>query len=220
MSGVLRIAVLSDPESWLRGYLPAFVAALEAEGHKVVRESAPEFLTEGDICFYLSVGRIVPQNVRAKFTHNLVVHESDLPRGKGWSPMTWQILDGASHITLTLFEAENKVDSGRIYAQRTVELRGTELVDEWRELQADATFLLCMDFVRDYPQSLAAGRLQQGEESLYPRRTPEDSQLDPHKTIAEQFDLLRVVDNDRYPAFFDYRGQRYMLKVSKAASNG
>jgi methionyl-tRNA formyltransferase len=36
------------------------------------------------------------------------------------------------------------------------------------------------------------------------------------KTIAEQFDLLRVVDNLRYPAFFDHRGKRYRLTIKKA----
>jgi sialic acid synthase SpsE len=35
---------------------------------------------------------------------------------------------------------------------------------------------------------------------------------DPSKTIAEQSDLLRVVDNERYPAFFDMRGKRYVLR--------
>ena len=38
-------------------------------------------------------------------------------------------------------------------------------------------------------------------------------------SIAEQFDLLRVVDPEHYPAFFDYRGKRYIPKVEKAASD-
>ena len=36
------------------------------------------------------------------------------------------------------------------------------------------------------------------------------------KTIKEQFNLLRVVDNEKYPAFFDYSGTRYLLKIYKA----
>jgi methionyl-tRNA formyltransferase len=45
------------------------------------------------------------------------------------------------------------------------------------------------------------------------RRTPEDSRLDPHQSIASQFDLLRICDPDRYPAFFDFRGRRYRLRL-------
>jgi methionyl-tRNA formyltransferase len=46
-------------------------------------------------------------------------------------------------------------------------------------------------------------------------RTPKDSCIDPHRTIAEQFDLIRVCDPIRFPAFFEYRGQKYALKLEK-----
>jgi len=56
---------------------------------------------------------------------------------------------------------------------------------------------------------------QEGDSTYYQRRTISDSQIDPHKTIADQFELLRVVDNERYPAFFRYRDSRYTIKIYK-----
>jgi methionyl-tRNA formyltransferase len=53
--------------------------------------------------------------------------------------------------------------------------------------------------------------------TYYRRRTPEDSRLDPQRSIAEQFDLLRVVDPDRFPAFFDLCGHRYVVRIEKQA---
>ena len=46
-----------------------------------------------------------------------------------------------------------------------------------------------------------------------PKRTPADSQLDPSKSIEEQFDLLRVADSGRYPCFFYLRGRRFVLEL-------
>ena len=46
--------------------------------------------------------------------YNLVVHESDLPEGKGWSPLTWQVIEGKRNIPITLFEANSLIDSGNI----------------------------------------------------------------------------------------------------------
>ena len=40
-----------------------------------------------------------------------------------------------------------------------------------------------------------------------------DSQLDPERSLAEQFNLLRVVDNQRYPVIVQWRGRRFVLKV-------
>jgi methionyl-tRNA formyltransferase len=53
------------------------------------------------------------------------------------------------------------------------------------------------------------------EPSYWPRRKPEDSRIDPYKSIASQFDILRVSDTKRYPAFFDFRGETFELKLEK-----
>ncbi len=172
-------------------------------------------LIVGGVCFYLSYGKIVGEEVLAKFKHNLVVHESDLPKGKGWSPLTWQILEGKNTIPVTLFEADVKVDSGVIYAQEWLEFDGTELIDELRQAQAEATIRLCREFVANYPQSTTLGKQQIGEETFYRRRTPKDSELDLNKTLAEQINLLRVVDNTNYPAYFVYKDTVYYLQVCK-----
>ena len=156
---------------------------------------------------------MVPAEVRAQFQHCLVVHESDLPHGKGWSPLTWQILEGRNRIPVTLIEAAERVDSGPIYAQRWLEFQGHELIDELRAAQAEATHALCRWFVDTYPTSAEQGQAQTGDETFYPRRRPVDSRLDAESSLAEQFDRLRVVDNERYPAFFDWRGQRYTLSI-------
>jgi methionyl-tRNA formyltransferase len=187
-------------------------------GHEVRWAHQIEESPGADFCFCLSFGRLVPSATRALFGHTLVVHESDLPHGKGWSPLTWQILEGRARIPVTLFEAAANIDSGAIYAQRWIEFQGHELVDELRAAQAAATLDLCHWFVEHYPASVAQARPQTGAESLYPRRGPDDSRLDPCRTIAEQFDLLRVVDNRRYPAFFEWRGRRYRIAISHHAN--
>lgn len=139
--------------------------------------------------------------------HNLVVHESALPHGQGWSPMTWQILEGASGITVTLFEATAELDAGPIYLQEQIALQGHELVDEWRSMQAKATLELCLAWFDGYQRIVVAAKPQVGVASHYRRRKPADSQLDPESSLAEQFNLLRVADNQRYPARFQWHGR-------------
>ena len=129
--------------------------------------------------------------------------------------MTWQILEGRSEVCMTLFEATAEVDAGPIYAQKWVKLNGTELVDEWREKQARVIQELCVNWIEGFPDSAFNPREQIGEASYYPRRKLEDSELDPSKTLCEQFNLLRVVDNQRYPASFQMNGARYKLLIER-----
>jgi len=209
------IAILSDRSSWLNAHLPELVLNWLSEGHRVLWTHDLRDLRPGDFCFYLSCGKIVPADVLKLYKHNLVVHESDLPKGKGWSPLTWQILEGKNRIPVTLLEAEERVDSGVIYARTWLEFGGHELIEELRKAQAGATFSLCKRFVDEYPEFLNEARRQHGEESFYSCRRPSDSRLDPKQSIEDQFNLLRVVDNERYPAHFSYRGSEYRLSIKK-----
>ncbi len=190
----------------------------EALGHSVEWGHDPLTIRPADFCFCLSLSRIVPAEVRKNFKHTLVVHESDLPKGRGWSPMTWQILEGENRIPVTLFEAVDAVDAGPIYLQEWITLDGTELSPQWRSHLALTTKRLCMQWVNDYPSVIKKARPQTGMGSFYPRRRPADSRLDPSKTLAEQFNLLRVVDNDNYPAFFKMHGKLYQISVERKDS--
>lgn len=209
----LRIAVVSDPDSWINRYIPALVQAFESVGHTVWWGHKVGEIPLGDCAFYLSCGQLSPPAVLARNLNNLVVHESPLPLGKGWAPLTWQILEGNNKIPVLLLEAADSVDSGDVYLTDQLIFDGYELCADLRESQARATLGLCRRFIDHYPWLLTDARVQQGDSSFYPRRTPEDSRLDPDKTLREQFALLRVVDNDRYPAFFELGGHEYTIRV-------
>lgn len=209
------ITILSDLSSWINQYIPQLISRLSTCGHSVLHIHNVKDMSEGDIAFFLGCGQLVPANMLALNSHNLVVHESDLPRGKGWSPLTWQILDGINSIPIVLFEAVATVDSGDIYLRDTIQLTGYELIDEIREIQGLMTIRLCVEFVDKYPGILNEGKAQQGESSYYSRRTPKDSRLDLNRTLREQFNLLRTVDNERYPAYFELSGHKYVLRIER-----
>lgn len=189
---------------------------LQAGCHQVTlveTAAQAEALGRGDILFLISCHEVVTSSLRALYRTSLVIHASDLPRGRGWSPLVWQILEGRNDIPVTLLEAADSVDGGPIWHQVWLHFQGHELVDEIQAALFDAELSLMdyavanLDAVRPRPQV--------GEPSYYRRRLPEDSRLDPARTLAEQFNLLRVADPGRYPAFFDHLGHRYVLRISK-----
>ena len=209
----LKITIVSSQNSWLNKHIQGFID--ELKGCQVIWVHEVQEIGEGNIAFFLGFEEIVNKEALDKHKNNLVVHESDLPKGKGMSPMTWQILEGKNEISITLFEMEEKLYSGNVYLQDIMGFNGLELVSEIRDKQAEYTFNLCKKFLDSYPEILGSGKVQEGAESFYKGRNPEDSQLDFNKTIAEQFNLLRVVDNDKYPAFFEHQGEKYFLKITK-----
>lgn len=214
ITGII-ISICSDEDSWINEFIPAWVLHWQAAGCKIVWTHDHSTLPKSQVCFYFGYSRIVDNKIRSRHGINLVVHESDLPSGRGWSPLTWQVLQGKQEIMVTLFEAIDAVDAGAIYGQTVIELQGHELISDLRLHQAAATFSLCTEFILEYPAVLKNKRDQRGTPSYFQKRTPADSQIDVNQTLADQFNLLRVCDNQRYPAWFDYAGERYTISISR-----
>ena len=109
------------------------------------------------------------------------------------------------------------MDAGNIIYRQQLDFEGHELIDEMREALAMMTFHFCQRFLdEDKPPN---GTSQNGKASYHSPRRPADSVINPALPISEQFNLFRVVDNDRYPAFFDWQGHRYRLHIEKMENN-
>lgn len=182
--------------------------------HEIEMVQTRRELTGGDLLFLISCNEIIDQSVRSRYRATLVIHASDLPAGRGWSPHIWQVLAGSNEITVSLLEAEDQVDSGAIWAQRKLCFAGHELYDEINQILFAAEIEL-MDWALDNFGSVVPKPQAAGPASYYRKRTPEDSRIDPQRPLAEQFELLRVSDPERFPAFVDFRGHRYRIVLDK-----
>ena len=102
---------------------------------------------------------------------------------------------------------------GDIFDKMPLLFNGTELYEEIREKQAQITFELIENFLNKYPNVISEKQI--GQPTFYRRRNPSDSKLDIDQTIRNQFNLLRVCNNEEWPAFFEISGVKYQLKIEK-----
>lgn len=213
----MEITFLTDnPDSWILPYVKKLKTELETTGKYNIKHIYNlNEITEGSIMFILSCEKIIPEDKLKYHNSNIVVHPSKLPQGKGWSPLAWQILEGKNKIPVTLFEAAPEVDSGNIYLTDTIKLDGSELNDEIKHAQGEMTIKLVLQYIKDYNNSLIEGYKQGGKETFYPKMIRKNNELDINKSIKEQFNTLRIVDNERYPAFFNLNGNEYIIKIWK-----
>lgn len=204
----MKVAILTSPNQWFIPYAKELESKIPNAklyfSHKDLKESY-------GIVFILSYHQLIEQEFLDLHTYNLVIHASALPKGKGWSPLFWQVLEGKDSIVFTLFRADAKADNGAIYLQETLHLSGLELYEELRDKQAKMCQKLCLEFLEKFPT--LSPKSQSGEESFYPKRTPKDSELDMTKSLESQFNLLRIVSNEEFPAFFIKEGKKFVLKI-------
>lgn len=167
-----------------------------------------------DIVFILGFTKILNKKFLQQNKLCLVIHESKLPLGRGFAPVQWQILKNKNKITVCLISINEKIDQGDIILKSIITFRGDELSDEIRFKQATASILLIKKFLKKFPHYILTK--QKGKSTFYRRRNKFDSELNLNQSIKKQFNLLRICDNENYPAYFVFKKKKYVIKIFKA----
>lgn len=204
---ILNTSADHPVNTWLDKWMKTYQV-----NHEINLVRSTNDLAGGDILFLISCFDLVLKQDRDKYKKTLVIHASDLPNGRGWSPHIWAVINGAEEITLTLLEAEDEVDSGDVWKKINVTVPKTALYDQINELIFDAELKL-MDFAVENFNSVVPFKQLSEDTTYWPKRTSEDSEINIQKSISEQFDLIRVCDPNRFPAFFYKDGKKFILKV-------
>lgn len=211
----MKITLLcSDPGHPVNAYLVEWISTNQAR-HEISLARRKSELPGGDILFLISCTEIVRAQERAAYRAALVLHASDLPYGRGWSPHIWSIINGAETITVSLLEAAEKVDSGRVWNKLSFPVPRHALWDEINTSLFRAEIRLLDFAVENFETICPSDQDPSIPPTYWARRYPEDSRINPELSISEQFDLIRVCDPQRFPAFFDLRGCRYKLVLEK-----
>ena len=212
----MKITILNSTadhpvNTWLKKWIQK-----HQNNHQISLVRSKQEIDRGDILFLISCSELIAKQDRERFNKTLVIHASDLPKGRGWSPHIWEIIHGADEITLSLLEAVDEVDSGDIWKKIKVNIPKTALYNMINALIFDAELEL-MDFaVANFNTIKPQKQNEDINPTYWPKRKPKDSEVDVSKSIAEQIDFIRVCDPNRFPAFFNIDGKRFILKIEVA----
>ena len=208
-----KVAFLLDKKNnWFEKYLRNYKFKLKNKYRFFISKNYKSIKNK-EIVFILSFMKILPASFLKRNKLNLVVHSSNLPKDRGFAPLTYQVLRNQNKFYTSLIEADKKVDSGKIFFKNKFKLDGTELNNEIRFKQSEEILKIIKKFLIKYPK--VKSHNQMGKSTYNRRRIPSDSELNIYKNIKSQFNLLRVNDNEKYPSFFKYKGKKYILKIFK-----
>ena len=210
-----KIGFLFDKTNpWIIRFLP-LLKKLSKKKYKCIFFKDYTKIKNFEIVFVLGYTKILPEGFIKQNKIVLVVHGSNLPKFKGFAPVQWQILKNRKNITNSLVMLGNneKVDSGKIVLQNKILLEGDELYDEIRKKQFDSTYKLIKNFLSIYPNFKI--KKQKGKSTFLRKRKKDDSKININKSIKSQFNLLRISNNNDWPAFFFHKKNKYILKIFK-----
>jgi methionyl-tRNA formyltransferase len=158
--------------------------------------------------FFLHWNWLVPESIWKN--HECVCfHMTDVPYGRGGSPLQNLILAGHTETKLTALKMVSEMDAGPVYTKKPLRLDGTAREIYIRAGELSAEIIEWM--IEQEPKPVE----QVGEAVLFKRRKPEQSALPGTGSLLNVYDFIRMLDADGYPNAFIQHGD-FILNLSKA----
>jgi methionyl-tRNA formyltransferase len=156
--------------------------------------------------FFLHWSCKVPDSVIKKY-ECVCFHMTDVPYGRGGSPLQNLIVRGHSKTKLTALRMTNDFDAGPVYVKKNLCLHGNA-----EEIYIRATYLaakMIKTIITKEPKPV----LQTGKVVIFERREPKDSKIPELTSIQALYDFIRMLDAEGYPkAFFMSKNFRFEFR--------
>lgn len=154
-----------------------------------LKEINPQYI------FFPHWSYIVPAEIYENF-ECIIFHMTDLPFGRGGSPLQNLIVQGIYKTKLTALRCEKELDAGDIYMKKNLSLYGS----------AEEIYLRAAQVTRDMMIDIINNKIipkrQVGETVIFKRRKPSESNIMHINNLETIFDYIRMLDADGYPKAF------------------
>lgn len=138
---------------------------------------------------------VIPAKIFNQF-ECIVFHMTDLPFGRGGSPLQNLIKKGYTETMMTAIRVEQGIDTGKVYMKRKLMLHGS----------ATEIFLRAAAIIERMISEIISTKIepveQQGEPVIFKRRTPDESNIGSLKDIHALYDHIRMLDCEGYPVAY------------------
>ena len=164
--------------------------------------------------YFIHWSEIVSRNIYEKY-NCISFHMTNLPYGRGGSPLQNLILRGKKSTKISAFRMGAKIDAGPIYLKKKLNLNGS--AEEIFIRSTKITFKMIIEINKNR----LSPKTQKKSKIFFRRLTKKDNNLvlDKIKNLKELYDRIRMVDAPGYPDAY-IESKRFIFNFTKAKKVG
>jgi len=158
---------------------------------------------------------IIPDNIYNNF-NCVVFHMTDLPYGRGGSPLQNLIVRGIENTKISALKVDGGLDTGPIYLKKDLNLNGTA-----EEIFLRSSSLIFNEMIPEIINNEIIPKEQKGEVVEFKRRKPYQSEIKKEFSLSKIYDYIRMLDAEGYPdAFIEYGDLKLEFSRAKLTADG
>lgn len=168
-----------------------------------VQEIRPDYI------FFPHWSYYIPEEIYSRF-NCIVFHMTDLPFGRGGSPLQNLIVRGYEETVISAIRVVKEVDAGPVFCKKPLPLYGSA-----SEIFYRASRIIFDQIIPEIIEKDMKPIPQEGEVVSFKRRTAEQSEIFADMTLEQIYDHIRMLDAEGYPNAY-LRFGKYKILFSRA----
>ena len=146
----------------------------------------------------------------------VVFHMTDLPYGRGGSPLQNLIVRGHKETKISAIKVTEKLDGGPVYMKRPLSLEGSA-----QEIFVRCSDIIFQEMIPTLLEKKVTPKPQEGEPVVFKRRKPEEGQITPDMELNNIYDYIRMLDAEGYPrAYLEFGDYRLEFEEAGLSADG
>ncbi|WP_044419393.1 methionyl-tRNA formyltransferase [Halarcobacter anaerophilus] len=169
------------------------VTSVEELTYEAIEKIKPKYI------FFPHWSWIIPKTIYEKY-ECVVFHMTDLPFGRGGSPLQNLIVNEIYDTKISAIRVNNELDSGDIYLKEDLNIA----IGSAEEIFINASNITFQKIIPQFLKKDLKATPQEGDVTIFKRRKPFQSnllELD-NLTINRVYDFIRMLDAEGYPKAF------------------
>jgi len=126
-----------------------------------------------------------------------------LPKGRGRSPINWSLINGKNKFIMHLFKLSSGIDDGRILKHKIFRINKWDTCRTLYYKNSVVSKRMLVEIIPLIFEEKIRGISQKGKPTFFPKRNPDDGQIDWVKSSSQIFNLIRAVTKP-YPGAFTF----------------
>lgn len=157
---------------------------------------------------------IIPDEIWSNF-ECVVFHMTDLPYGRGGSPLQNLIIRGHKKTKISAIKVEGGIDTGGVYMKKDLNLSGSAGTIYKRA--SNIVFERMIPYIiKNNPSS----EKQRGKVVKFKRRKPNQSRIGNGAGLKQAYDYIRMLDAEDYPkAYLETKELKFEFSKAKFKNN-
>lgn len=146
----------------------------------------------------------------------VVFHMTDLPYGRGGSPLQNLIVRGHKETKISAIKVTAQIDGGPVYMKKPLSLEGAA-----QEIFVRCSDIIFGEMIPRFLEEQLEPMEQIGEPVIFKRRTEKDGEITSDMELDKIYDYIRMLDAEGYPrAYIEFGEYRLSFENAVLSENG